>query len=254
LSRQLRHAVHRLVDPWWHPPIDERAIHHHLMIPDLLLPASAGEADRLHQHAGIPRGRMRIVMNAVSVDDPAEGLPPDLSEALTGRDRLLSVGSFHRVKNQLALIRALAVTPRRVVFIGGRYPDDPGYLDRCRTAAADQHWFFPELPRPLVLSAMRHSSVYVQPSLRETCGLAALEAAALGCRVAVTARGATREYLGDHAWYFDPENADNIRTAVILAAASEDSGALARHVRTRHSPERLGRELEATYRSVVRES
>jgi glycosyltransferase involved in cell wall biosynthesis len=197
---------------------------------------------------------MRVVMNAVAVDEPAEMLPPNLSDALMGHDRLLSVGSFHQVKNQLGLIRALAVTPLRVTFIGGRYPDDPAYLDRCRAAAGDQHWFFPELPRPLVLSAMRHSSVYIQPSLRETCGLAALEAAALGCRVVMTARGGTREYFGDHVWYFDPENADDMRNAVVVAAASEDSGTLALHVRARHSLERLGRDLEATYQSLVRES
>jgi glycosyltransferase involved in cell wall biosynthesis len=173
-----------------------------------------------------------------------------LRQALAGEDRILCVGTFHRDKNQLGLIRALRHTSSRVVFIGGRYPDDPGYLDRCRSEAGAQHWLFPEQPRPVVLAAMRRARLYVQPSLRETCGLAALEAAALGCRIAMTERAGAREYLGDHAWYFNPEDHAAIRRAVAAAAVASVNGALSAQVRDRHSIARLGRDLENAYRSM----
>lgn len=251
---EARHAAHRLADRWWCPPSDHRTIHHHLMVPDLLLPASDEEAGRLLRYAGIPRSRMRVVRNAVAMDCTAVALPAALDQALDGDDRLLCVGSFHRGKNQGGLIRALRATSSRVIFIGGRYPDDREYLDLCRSEADGQHWFFPEQPRDVVLAAMRRTGVYVQPSLRETCGLAALEAAALGCRVAITERGATREYFGPHAWYFDPDDPDAIRGALDAASAARVNGALSHHVRTQYSLERLGGDLEAAYRAAgVRE-
>jgi glycosyltransferase involved in cell wall biosynthesis len=249
LLRQMRHAAHRLVDRWWSPPIDERTVHHHLMIPDLLLPASAGEAERLHRHAAIPRARMHVVRNAVSVSGSDTDMPQALADALAAAGQVLCVGSFHRHKNQLALIRALRGTALRVVFIGGRYPDDAGYLDRCRSEAGDRHVFFPEQPRPVVLAAMRRARLYAQPSFSETCGLAALEAAALGCRVAITNRGATREYFGRHAWYFDPDDEAGIRNALLVASEARVNGALSKHVRRAHSPEQLGEALETAYRS-----
>lgn len=252
LMAEARHAAHRLVDPWWCPPVDDRTVHYHLMIPDLLLPASAEEADRLHRYAGIPLSRMRVVRNAVATECDGAVLPSELEAALDAHDRLLCVGSFHRVKNQRGLIRALRGTSSRVVFIGGRYPDDRDYFDLCRLESDGQHWFFAEQPREIVLAAMRRVRVYVQPSLRETCGLAALEAAALGCRVAITERGGTREYFGPHAWYFDPDDGDAIRDAVAAASTANVNGALARYVRMQYSIARLGRDLEAAYQNVGR--
>jgi glycosyltransferase involved in cell wall biosynthesis len=250
LVRQLRHAAHRLIARWWCPPFDERDIHYHLMIPNLLLPASDAEADRLQRFAGIPRSRMRVVRNTVVVGEATVALPAALGRALSDGGRILCVGSFHRHKNQLGLIRALRGTSSRVVFIGGRYPDDQTYLDRCRTEADGQHWFFDPQPRPVVLAAMRRARVYAQPSLRETCGLAALEAAACGCRVAITHRGATREYFGDHAWYFDPDDHGAIRRALAAAAAASVDGSLATCVQAQHSLERVGSDLETAYRSI----
>jgi glycosyltransferase involved in cell wall biosynthesis len=250
IVREVRHAAHRLADGWWCPPIDERAVRHHLMIPDLLLPASRAEAGRLNRFAGIPLSRMRVVRNVVSVDSGDEQVPADLDEALGDGSRLLCVGSFHREKNQLTLIRALRGLPDRVVFIGGCYPDDPGYLHECRAEAGGQHWFFPEQRHSVVLSAMRRVRLYVQPSLRETCGLAALEAAALGCRVAITRRGGAREYFGDYAWYFDPERPSDIRRTLAAAASARWNGALATHVLARHGHGRLGDDLETAYHSL----
>jgi len=56
------------------------------------------------------------------------------------------------------------------------------------------------------------------PSTLETPGLAALEAAAAGCRrMLVTAVGSAREYFGDHVGYIeDPYDPEHIRRQIGL--------------------------------------
>lgn len=250
LVRELRHAAHRLIHPAWLPPVDERAIRYYLGLPDLLLPASHAESERLMRHGGVSADRLRVVPNAVHVSAQAV-LPPWLHVVLSGPNTVLSVGSFHATKNQLALIEALEETPVRVVFIGDPSPEDTAYLGRCRAAARERHWFMPAQPHEVVLAAMKVAGVYVQPSLRETCGLAALEAAALGCRVVITQLGATREYFDDLASYCNPHDRASIRAAVLKALTSPPETDLAEMVKYEYSIERLGGRLEAAYAAVA---
>lgn len=252
LVREVRHAAHRLIDSSWCPPLDERDVRHHLRIPNLLLPASGEEANRLRAHAGVPASRISVVPNAVRLEGEAAALPNPIADLLAEPRTVLCVGTFHHTKNQLGLIHALQGTQLRVVFIGDpAIDDDDSYLMRCRLAARDKHAFCPAQPHAVVLAAMRLASVYVQPSFRETCGLAALEAAALGCRVVITERGATREYFDRFAWYCDPDSPVSIRSAVLSAMASQPDPALSGHVVKEFSVERLGARLETAYRGVV---
>jgi glycosyltransferase involved in cell wall biosynthesis len=59
--------------------------------------------------------------------------------------------------------------------------------------------------------------VHVMPSWFETTGLVSLEAALAGCNVVSTSRGHAREYLGDLAWYCQPDDPTSIRSAVQAA-------------------------------------
>ncbi len=253
LLREVRHALHRLGSPSWQPPTDEREIRHFLAFPDLLLPASHAEADRLTRHARVPTDRLRVVPNAVRVSGgDAMALPPWMHDVLADSQVVLCVGSFHAVKNQLALIEALDDTPVRVMFIGDPSPEDTDdYLPRCKAAARGRHWFVGVQPHEVVLAAMKVAGVYVQPSLRETCGLAALEAAGLGCRVAITEQGATREYFDDLVSYCNPRDRASIRSAVLKAVWAPAEPDLSELVRHEYSVKRLGGRLEAAYTAVT---
>lgn len=248
LVRELRHFGHRIMDRWWPAPIDERDARYYLLMPDLLLPASDLEAALLAGRLRIPRERLFVVRNGVSIGDEAAAPFVDVAKSLAGPDAVLCVGSFQPVKNQLSLIRALRGTRFRAVFIGEPYVDDSsGYLERCQREAGGRHAFFGAQPHGAVLAAMRRSRVYVQPSLRETCGLAALEAAALGCSIAITERGATREYFSTFVSYLNPEDEDSIQEAVENAAARPADPSLSVRVRTECAWKRVGDQLEAAY-------
>jgi glycosyltransferase involved in cell wall biosynthesis len=79
-------------------------------------------------------------------------------------------------------------------------------------------FFFPmKHDDPVFRSAFHACKVIVQPALLESPGLAGLEGALGGANVATTQGGSTREYYADCAWYFDPNERNSIREAVLAA-------------------------------------
>ena len=59
--------------------------------------------------------------------------------------------------------------------------------------------------------------MHVLPSLRESPGLATLEAAVFGANCVVSFHGPVAEYFGADVWYCDPDDAPTIRQAVLAA-------------------------------------
>ncbi|MCA9773381.1 MAG: hypothetical protein KC466_13285, partial [Myxococcales bacterium] len=85
------------------------------------------------------------------------------------------------------------------------------------------------------------------PSWFETCGLASLEAAALGRNVVVSDRGYTRWYFGDEAFYVDPSNLASIRKGVLEAWEAPPQTTLAERVAREFTWERTAERTEAAY-------
>ena len=99
---------------------------------------------------------------------------------------------------------------------------------------------------------IENAAVLALPSWVEGAPIAALEAASLGTRLALSDRGAVREYFGERAHYCDPANLESIRRAV--QGAFEESRrdgsndeALRRHVGERFTWDRVAEETEAAY-------
>ena len=67
----------------------------------------------------------------------------------------------------------------------------------------------------------KRAKVHALPSWFETCGISSLEAAAMGCNVAITEKGYTREYFGDDAFYCDPGDPESIFRGIETAAKSD---------------------------------
>lgn len=167
---------------------------------------------------------------------------------------VLSVGRVEDLKNQLALLRALA--PQRalqLVLIGQPNPRHAGYVDAVARAAAarPRTMLIHRLERPLLLSAMAAAAVHVLPSWFETVGLVSLEAAALGCAVVSTDRGYAREYLGEEACYCDPSVPGSIERAVLEALERGGSAALRRRVLERYTEPAVARRMGELYRQVA---
>lgn len=194
----------------------------------MLLPNSQAELELLRAEFGAAFDA-RVVVNGVD----AEACRKVLAQPAAGRGRhVLCVGHFDPRKNQLGLIEALRNVDLPVYFVGEARPMHQGYLRRCRRRARPGMHFLGRLGHEEVLTLMRGSELFVSPSRAETPGLASLEAAAMGCRLALGSCPPVREYFGGGAVYFDPSDPAGIRDGVLQAMRTDPSDDFARRVLT----------------------
>lgn len=93
---------------------------------------------------------------------------------------------------------------------------------------------------------------FALPSLFEGVGLVALDAAACGCGIVMTDRGAPKEYYGGLAQLVDPESVDDIGKAVSKVLAGEThQPELLRHIRDNYSLDKVASLLESAYRDII---
>ena len=212
----------------------------------------------LTKYGGIPP--YTVIPNAVDfeseIDPVLEGkveLPPELEEKLSERF-VLCVGRIETRKNQIRLVEAMTRLweegePAQLVLVGRV---TPAYVENINWATLPI-LLHGEAEPSRVLELMRRCTVYAQPSLLETPGLATMEAAALG-KPFVSGRNATEEeYFGDYAYYCDPTSDESIAKALKEALASpvtmnkEQSD----HIRNNYSYKRAVDLLEEAYRAVI---
>lgn len=217
------------------------------------------------RYDGIPP--YAVIPNAVDFKneiDPVARCDEELPEGLLKRlpkRFVLCVGRIEARKNQIRLVQAMTRLWEEGDDIGlvlvGRVT--PQYIAGINWATLPILLHDETSPRRCI-ELMRRCTVYAQPSLLETPGLATLEAAALGKPI-VSGRNATEEeYFGEHAYYCEPTDVDSIYEAlkialeegrVSTAGSSARAEMRARHVRENYSYERATEALEEAYRRAV---
>lgn len=212
-----------------------------------VLPNSQAEAEIIAQESAVPL-RCRVVPNGLDVVacQKASHVP-----AAGSQRGVLCVGHFDTRKNQLQLIKALRDTNVPVTFVGGARQMHQGYYRRCRRLAPPSMRFLGSLAAPDVLQLMRQSRVHVCPSRFETPGLANLEAAAMGCNLAVADCPPVREYFQEDVLYFAPDDPVAMREAVLKALYAPRTPHLARRVLRDYTWQAAARVTLAAYREVL---
>ncbi len=177
----------------------------------VLLPNSRAEQEVIERTLGISRPTV-VVPNAVG-EEFLQAPPASTTE----RRGVICVGRIEPRKNQLALIEAVAGTSINLTLVGqpGRYSQS--YYDRCRTEAGGNVRFAGQANAGELREWYARSLVHVCPSWYETPGLVNLEAAVCGCAVVATPGGCTREYLGNDAYYCEPDDPVSIQQAINAA-------------------------------------
>jgi len=243
----LRHATKVFIPTW---PSSRRKL---MMISDLVFPNSSMEAQLYRRLFAIPPEKMRVVFNGV--DRRFQHAKSDLFHETYGKSPfILSVGRIEPRKNQLNLIRAVKKLGQRLVLIGNPVSGYESYYRACREEGASFTQFIPSISHeePLLASAYAAASLYVLPGWFETPGLVALEAALAGCPVAVTEGGSTREYFGEHAWYFKPSQPNSIAEAIQIALNHPRSKVLRERVLEHFTWESIAQSTLNAYRSVIK--
>lgn len=219
---------------------------------DRVLPNSLAERDQLCEAFGLAADNFTVVPNGV---DPAFGMPttPELFRSHFGiaGPFLLNVANIEPRKNQHRLARVARQMQTTVVLVG--HVRDSKYLAHCLDEGGGflRHLGPLEHESPLLKSAYAACNVFVLPSLLETPGLAALEAAAQGASLVVTSVGSTKEYFGDLASYVDPTDESQWRGVLKNSLAAPRDDRLRRHVLGHHTWSAAGDALLEAYIHTV---
>ncbi len=219
---------------------------------DRILPNSTAEADQLAEEFDVRPDKFSWVPNGV---DPEFGVPADANEfrrrfGVEG-SFLLNVANIEPRKNQRMLAAVARQMELDLILLG--HARDPAYLADCLAAGGTRARHLGHLDHadPLLKSAYRACQVFVMPSLLETPGLAALEAAAQGAKLVVTEVGCTRQYFQDEACYVDPGDSSDLRRGIAAQWSAPTNDRLRRHVLANFTWSEAAKSLVAAYSRML---
>lgn len=167
------------------------------------------------------------------------------------RHGILCVGRFDPHKGQHRLLQALAGIDVPITLVGATNPNYPSYRSHCAALAGPNVHILP--PQPVARLRMLYQTclVHAQASWYELSSLSALEAAASGAHVVTTRVGGMSEYLGSFAWYTNPGDIAELRSAVLTALATPPDPAMAERIRRHFTWEQSTRRLLRVYEQLL---
>lgn len=103
-----------------------------------------------------------------------------------------------------------------------------------------------------LLSWYYRAKCFALPSLMEGVGLVALDAAACGCDVVLTDRGAPKEYYDGKCFLVNPESVDDIGLKIMdVLQGKTYQPELGKMIREQYSPETLAKQLLMHYYTIL---
>jgi D-inositol-3-phosphate glycosyltransferase len=198
---------------------------------DLILASTRDEAGLLDSLYGADPDRIEVLPPGV---DHRVFTPGDQAEARArlghpGRRVLLFVGRIQPLKGLDLAVQALAEIDDAVLWaVGGPSgADGPAELERVQKLAgdlgvADRLLILPPRPHHELADYYRAADVCLVPSLTESFGLVALEAAACGTPVVAASVGGLRSIVVDGETGFLVEGRDPLEWATAVALLLDD--------------------------------
>ena len=183
---------------------------------DIIIPNTTAEAVLIINGFDVNKTKVSVIPNGVE-SRFTDSNPELFIEKYGVKDFVLFVGqSGAPRKNLIKLLEASPNINSKIVVIGSLYDDD--YGNRCKELAkkSGNVTFIDTLEHDseLLSSAYSACHTFVLPSLFETPGIAAMEAALAGANIAITNKGGTYDYFGEWASYLDPNSTNSIAEAV----------------------------------------
>lgn len=235
-----RQGMKVVVSPnlWITPETKERYPCHYIQsvfeLADAIVVNSSMEIRALSGVLGVAESKFHIVYNAAEADFLVPENPLLFTERFGIKGPfVLNVANVEPRKNQLEFLEVLrAERPDlKCIVVGGIRDHD--YAQACRDIAGDQLKIIDPLPyaSPFLRSALHGCEFFAMPSLLETPSIAAIEAAASGCKVLLTREGSTTEYFGDSVTYVTPGSKGKMAEAIreVGRSSSEKSTWVARN-------------------------
>lgn len=201
-------------------------------IADVVLPNTTAEVELIVNGLGIAQAKVQVVPNGVETRF-AEATPNEFIEKYGIKDFVLCVGQVGAPrKNLRKLMEAAPDVKAQIVVIGSLFDDEYGNTCKKLAQKSGNVLFIETLDHEdsLLESAYAACQTFVLPSLFETPGIAAMEAALAGAHISITERGGTKDYFKDHAEYLSPDSSDSVAEAINHSLQKEQTPALKNHI------------------------
>jgi glycosyltransferase involved in cell wall biosynthesis len=219
-----------------------------------ILPNTISEGELLVKGLQLDPSKVTVVPNGVE-DRFINARPDPFVEEYGIKDFVLNVGHIgpHR-KNVLRLIQALERVNVPSVIIGRI--EDNDYARQCLALAAKnpRMTIIDSLPNDseLLASAYAACDTFVLPSLYETPGIAALEAALAGAKIVITRHGGTEEYFGKEAEYVEPTSVELIHHGITASLNKPKQDGLRKLVSDKYLWSSVAAQYHSIYERVVK--
>jgi glycosyltransferase involved in cell wall biosynthesis len=231
-------------------PMDE--IDLMIQMADVICTNSHAEVARFQNHIDVVAEKYFVTHNGVDANF-FDHVTPELflSNYRIREPFVLCVGNIEARKNQLLLLEASNRLGLHVVLIGNVRDHDYFAQINARFSGCFSFLGYLDHSSLMLRSAYAACSVFALPSLLETPGLAALEAAAVGARIVITKEGCTEEYFGGDALYVNPRSVDDIVDKVIMATNGFGLGTVPKERIQEFTWDHLAIQLECAYSKAI---
>jgi len=213
----------------------------------VLLPNSFSEYRRLAKRYG-PKSKYFIVPNGINPHifqfDPTIKKDPLL---------IVCAARIEGIKNQINLIKAVNNTKYRLLLIGNAAPNQKDYYHECKKIACANIEFIENITQTQLAGYYQRANIHVLPSWFETTGLSSLEAAAMGCKIVITAKGDTTEYFKEAAFYCDPSSPKSIYTAIEKAFEDHSENRIYENILSKYTWQQATIATLHAYEYVIKE-
>ncbi|RNC85510.1 MAG: glycosyltransferase [Balneola sp.] len=218
---------------------------------DKVVPNTQEEADLIIQAFDVSAKKVHVVPNGV--EERFKDSSPDLFIKEYGlKEFVLFAGhAGAQRKNVIKLLERAKDIPEPVVIIGSFYDDD--YGASCKKLAQTSNVTLIETQEhdsELLASAYAACNTFILPSLFETPGIAAMEAALAKANIVITRYGGTKEYFGDLAEYIDPQSSESIVKGINKSLTKPESSNLRDHILQHYTWSRVAELTAEVYNTV----
>lgn len=221
-----------------------------LNMADIVLTNSHAESEKIAKMWNLPAEKFFKTRNAIGSDYLVDGDPRLFRDKFGIKsDFILSVGNIDKRKNTRMLVRAAEALGKPLIVIGA--VRDESYFRSILGESSHAQFLGPIFEGEMIRSAMAACRMFALPSLLETPGLAALEAASQGAQIMITQEGATREYFGDSAIYVDPMSFESVVNGIEESFKKDSFSGSKQSFRSTYTWELAASDVIEGYRKIL---
>ncbi len=225
-------------------------LHQLLSSADILFTNSDAESSKIAKNFDLSLNVFHKTRNAISEDFFSLGDEGIFREkfGIEG-DFILTIGNIDRRKNTELLVSACQELNLPLVVLGA--VRDQEYFSQFSDVYSKASFLGAIFDKKMIKSALRACSVFALPSLCETPGIAALEAASQGAKVVVTQEGAAPEYLNGHAWFVDPRSLEDLVAKLRMAMSGVAQANQISYIKENYTWGMAAQDVISGYRRVL---